>query len=119
MPDGFRRFGATTIVENQLGVTTWMGDGKRVPACPEDTPAYRATALRLGYGSDTLAMCRDHEMLHNWLCHALGLRESLVMRALANGESAEGELLGLEEEAVMAVQRFARVVRAPLLGVGS
>jgi hypothetical protein len=118
MPETHRLFGATTVIANWMGVTTWMGDGKRVLACPEDTPDYRATALRLGYGSDTLAMCRDHEMLHNWLCDALGLRESLVMRALANGESADGELLGLEEEAVMAVQRFARAVRAPLLGVG-
>lgn len=88
-------------------VRTILPDGYTVPAAPEDTPEYRATAERLGYGTDTLAMSRDHEALHNWLCHALGLQYSPTMARVAHGLGGS-DLTALEEDIVLAIQRFAR-----------
>lgn len=67
------------------------------------------TARWMGYGSDVAAMDRVHDRLHEGLCLWLGL-PSYSMQ-LANGASLDHErhtLANLEEEAVMAVQRWAR-----------
>src|ERR1043165_5379827 len=47
-----------------------------VPAEPEDAGAARARAIALGYGSDTAAMSRDHELGPDLLARWLGLPPS-------------------------------------------
>ena len=67
------------------------------------------TAQRLGYGDDVEAMNRDHDPLHRALCAWLGV-PSLAMRMAAGLDLTEAEaaLAALEEDAVLAVQRFKR-----------
>src|SRR4051812_35498735 len=86
-------------------------DGTLVPGEPEDTDSYRNTALELGYGDDTVALCQDHELLHVALCHWLGF-DSPLMEALrrAPEELAGHDIRMLEEAAVLAVQKFANAM---------
>ncbi len=110
--------GAHTIRMAPGRVTTTLHDGAVVHAVPHDTADYRATAARLGYGTDTAAMNADHEITHALLAAWLGLDESPVMRAVADDAWQDGPAaLGLEEDAVLAVQRLARAWGVELAGV--
>lgn len=114
------RIGTVTVeIEADRVVSTLM-DGKRVEAEPHDTPDYAATAERLGYGADIAGLNRDHELVHHVLADALGLAESPVMRAVANGtwQSDPHGLLRMEEDAAMAVQRLAKAWNVDLIGLG-
>jgi hypothetical protein len=82
--------------------------GTVVSGCPHDTDSYRATAVALGYGCDTVAMCRDHDQLHARLCAWLEVGDSFALRCAA-GLRDEDEISGAEEAAVLAVQRFMRL----------
>ena len=46
-------------------------DGAKVTAQPEDSDDYRAKALRYGYGENTAALSREHEILHTFLAERL------------------------------------------------
>jgi hypothetical protein len=49
----FFRFGVRArIYEADRYIETIFPDGSAVPACPQPTSEYRATAGRLGYGDD-------------------------------------------------------------------
>lgn len=74
---------------------------------PHSTGCYRATAERLGYGADVLSMTREHDPLHARLCDWLGLPDSYSLRR-AVGLDADPTMAALEEDAVLAVQRFMR-----------
>jgi hypothetical protein len=95
-------------------VRTILPDGSEVVAAPQDNDAYRATAERLGYGADTLRMSQEHELLHSWLAAHLGLPESPTLGRVARGEG-DTALTGLDEDAVMAIQRFANAAGVNLL----
>ncbi len=114
------RIGCTSIEIGHDYVTSTLMDGKVVEAMPHDTAEYAATAARVGYGGDLAAMNRDHELTHHLLADALGLVESPVMRAVAFGTWQHDPcgLLQLEEEAVLAVQRYARALKIDLIGLG-
>jgi hypothetical protein len=86
-------------------VETQFPDGTLVPAVPEDTDAYRATARSLGYGADTARMNREHDPLHSWLAEKLGLPHSPVLWAVAHGTLAQGDF-GAEEALTLAFQRL-------------
>jgi hypothetical protein len=108
--------GGTTIeFKADYAITTLPG-GHRIVAAPQDDAAYRATALRLGYGGDTLRMMREHEAAHSALCHWLGLPESPTLRVVA-GDEGPTDLSNLEEDAVLALQRFANAAGVRLLDV--
>lgn len=103
------------IFEDTHYLETAFPDGTKVPAAPQDTDDYRATAFRLGYGTDTWAMCREHELAHTELAELLGLPYSPTLWAVAHGEKraiigAPGEMQA-EEDLVLAYQRW-RNVRA-------
>lgn len=100
------RIGRTIVKMDGHLVETTLYDGGVVYAIPHDTEGYREKAERLGYGDDIGRMCRDHELVHVLLAEALGLRESPVMRKLASGQP-DSAVLGYEEDAVLAIQRFA------------
>lgn len=101
--------GQTAVAVMPGHVTTMLHDGALVHAVPHDTDDYGATAKRLGYGEDRDRMNRDHELLHSLIAAMLGQPESPVMRAVAEdrGEHDADGLLGIEEDAVLAVQRLA------------
>jgi hypothetical protein len=67
----------------------------------------RVVTRAVGFGSDVAALTRDHDPTHARLTDWLGLPYSLSLMAAA-GARAIDELTGLEEEAVLAVQRYRR-----------
>jgi len=103
-------FGHTRVEIDAASARTTLHDGKQIPAVPHDTDDYRATAERLGYGSETGRMCVEHELLHTALAYWLGLYESPVMRAVAEDDGPVDGITSLEEAAVMAVQAYAVAV---------
>lgn len=68
---------------------TVFRDGSRVPAYPTGLADQREIGKRLGYGCDLARMCREHEVLHTWLCELFGLPYSPTLWAVAHGQ-AEG-----------------------------
>src|SRR4051794_15326091 len=91
---------------------TLYPDGAVVDACAEDDDLYRQTAIDHGYGADTALMSREHELAHHLLAHLLGLPHSPTLRAVATGSSDPSG--PAEEQAAMALQRFARQVGVSL-----
>ena len=118
LPANFRpplMFGDALVAFPSWGTLITWPDGTFVSGAPEDTDAYRKTALDYGYDTDTLALCRDHELLHVALCYWLGV-PSPVMDALRLRADMVGvEIRILEEAAVLAVQRFARAMGAEII----
>lgn len=109
-------FGAcdVRIFDEDHFLETVFHDGTRVPASPEDTDQYRATARRLGYGIDTWALCRDHELSHTQLAELLGLPYSPTLWAVAHGHywgipGRMGEMMA-EGNMVLAYQQW-RLIR--------
>ena len=109
---------AVIAIEPAL-VTTALRRGGLIHAVPHDTPEYAATAARLGYGADVERLNRDHELTHSLLAAWLGLPESPVMRAVADNtwQHDPNGTLGLEEDAVCAVQRLANAWGVDLLAL--
>ena len=103
------RFGDTLVTVHDFGTVITFADGLQVDGNPEDTDPYRATAARYGYGSDTLALCKDHEIMHIALAHWLRI-ESPTMR-----QRDDMDLRELEEAAVLAVQQYARAAGVDLI----
>lgn len=92
-------------------VAHWMEtvyeDGTRAPAAPQDTDEYRATAARLGYGTDTWRQCVEHEVLHTWVALKMGRPHSTILWNVAHGGAKRWPPGGREEEAhAMGLQRF-------------
>lgn len=102
----------------QTGSRITLSTGHVVLGEPQDNDEYRETARRLGYGDDTLQCCRDHDPLHMRLAQWLGFHESFSLLCAA-GVRDRDEISAAEEDAVCAVQRFARLsgARLPLLGL--
>ena len=100
------------IFGGQHFLETVFPDGTRVPAIPQDTDEYRATAQRLGYGTDIWALCREHEIAHTLVARALGLEYSPTLWAVAHGRTVRTELPGemaAEEDLVLAYQIWCKV----------
>lgn len=87
-----------------------LPDGKKVTAVAHTGPEDVARAHALGYGGDLWAMTREHDLLHAKLAAMLGLPESPVLRS-AVSDAWDGELIGAEECAVLAIQRFWNLAR--------
>jgi hypothetical protein len=90
-------------------VETRWPDGVTLAAVPHATAEYRERAVSLGYsGDDPAAQCNsEHDRCHLWLCWQLGVPESPVLRALAEGQTPEPDACGFEEDLVLAWQRYA------------
>ena len=96
------------VDEESRYVESRMDDGSKVGATPNDDEASLRTAEELGYGTDTWAMTRDHELSHAWLAHLDGRPWSPTMWRLAHPDSSDvaGDTEVAEEEArVLAFQR--------------
>lgn len=107
-------FGPTIVDVYPDHTKTTLADGWVITGAPEDTDAYRATAVQYGYGTDTLMLCKEHETVHAALSYWLGLGESPVLRAVAHGLPAT-DMTRLEETAVLAIQQFAQAAGISLL----
>lgn len=98
------------ILNPPIGSRIILSCGTVIEGRPHDTEEYRATARNLGYGDDTLSMCREHDPLHAGLCAWLGFGDSFALRCAA-GLRDEDEISAAEEAAVLAVQKFRQLVR--------
>jgi hypothetical protein len=85
-------------------VETTFFDGAKVPAVPHERNYYRLTAYDVGYGSDVVRLNAEHDPLHTWLAHRLGLPYSPVLWAVAHDTLHLGDF-GREEDLCLAFQR--------------
>lgn len=109
------KFGDNAVNIHDDHVDVVLPDGAVVPAVPHITPEYYSTTSHLGYGEDIMALCVNHEIVHTALCHWLGLKESPTMRSVASFNSQSTSITGSEEDAVMAIQRFANLMGVDLV----
>jgi len=96
------------VDEKARYVESIMEDGTKVGATPNRDNWSLQTSSGLGYGDDTWAMSRDHELSHSWLAHLDGKPCSPTMWRLAHPHSAEvaDDVEVAEEEArVLAFQQ--------------
>jgi hypothetical protein len=94
---------------------TRLNNGRSVPAAPQRNSAYRERARSLGYGSDTAAMSREHEIAHSILAAVLGLKESPTLAGVA--AERFWPFWDKEEAAVLAFQAYARAAGIDLVEV--
>jgi hypothetical protein len=87
-------------------VVTRLPNGREVHAHP-DGESLRM-AKELGYGEDVAALTRDHDLLHSIICDTLGLPYSPALMKQAGEKGIDPLLVGLEEAAILAVQKFKR-----------
>jgi hypothetical protein len=77
------------VDEDAQYVESRMEDGTKVGATANRDEKSLRTAADLGYGDDTWAMSRDHELSHAWLAHLEGKPWSPTMWRLAHPQSSE------------------------------
>lgn len=99
------------------GLTVTRYPDGTVDARPQSDETYSARAQALGYGSDTLAMSRDHEICHSLLAFWLGLPHSPTLMGVARGE--HWPHWQAEEAAILAVQRYARAAGVDLQDIAA
>src|SRR5690348_11324108 len=90
-----------------LGYTeTIFRDGSLVPAYPTGLADQMQTAHQLGYGDDLSRMCREHEILHTWLCEQFGLPYSPTLWAVAHGQTQGSAPIWAQQEEEALVLSF-------------
>jgi hypothetical protein len=104
----------TVSIQGGYTVTTFA-DGLEVHAQHAEQPGQAETATSLGFSS-VEGMNREHDSVHSLLCYWLGLPCSPTLRDVATDTPAS-EIHYHEEQAVMAVQRFANSVGVSLVEV--
>jgi|GEM_PF-4871158 len=91
----YRFRGCEVVVdERSRYVETRFPDGTKVGSTPNRDDDSLRLAASLGYGDDTWAMSRDHEIAHAWLAHLRGADRSPTMWRLAH---PEGEVISDDE----------------------
>jgi hypothetical protein len=96
------------VDEEARYVETRFDDGAKVGSTPNSDPHTLATARQLGYGEDTWAMSRDHELAHSWLALQDQIPWSRTMWRLAHphADDLPNDAEVAEEEArVLAFQQ--------------
>lgn len=96
------------VDEGARYVESVLEDGTTVGATPNRDDRSLRTATELGYGDDTWAMSRDHELAHTWLAHLAGQPWSATMWRLAHPGSpdvADDAAVSEEEARVLEFQR--------------
>jgi hypothetical protein len=96
---------ALIVLHRYGAVTHFPADDSFVPATPQwEDLAYSERAQKLGYGTDLVRMCQDHEVLHSVAAELLRQGPSDVLWAVAHGDlSRRGR--GAEENLVLRLQR--------------
>ncbi len=97
------------------GCITKFFDGTETAAWPHDSDDYRTIADRLGYGSDTLAYCREHEILHSLTQEWLHDRPSPVLWGVAHNKMLTARQSIEEEVFTQTMQRFIRADERPIV----
>lgn len=90
-------------------VETHFPDGTVLVACPEDDDDYRRTARDCGYGEDVWALCREHELIHQFLAVRMGLDCSPTLWSVHHRDdpaAPDAEARATEEWLVLCFQRW-------------
>ena len=104
------RYGNTTIEVRNGWLEVTLPDGSRCQAVPHTGADDVARAKALGY-DNVWDMTKDHDRYHALLAEVIGLEESPVLRAAVN-KTPTNELIGAEEAAVLALQRYVNLCLA-------
>jgi len=107
-------FGGTIVELHDWGCVTTLPNGRVIHAAPQLGPDYLRTAQLHGYGADVMAMCHEHDAMHAALAAFLGLTVSPVLSTVAGAPVGDAVEHGLEEDAVLAVTRWARSIGVDL-----
>lgn len=90
-------------IDEQLVITRFY-DGTEAHACPHDTPEYHAHAVEKTGVDDIMLYCWQHDLMH--VLHAgIRGRPSVVLWAIAHGESTETSECEIEERGAQELQR--------------
>lgn len=108
------RIGHTTVDIGINWTFTRLPDGSMVHADHAPQPGQEETARELGMSVDELN--RTHDLTHVIIAHVLGLEVSPALHAVAHGLPST-PLHALEEQATLAIQRFAAAARVDLVEV--
>lgn len=105
--------GETSVDFYDIGVDTVLPDGTNVWAEPQGSEGYRHMARDLGYGEDTLEMCREHELGHSVLAALMGMPYSPTMWGLTH--PPHNPHYKEEEAVVLSLQRYCRVMGTKMI----
>lgn len=110
------RVGKNTVVVHDGYTVVTLPDGNEVHSLHKEQPGQDKTAAHIGCSVET--MNQTHDLFHVILADAIGLDHSPTLMDVAIG-TPENEIHWIEEEAVIAMQRFAQAVgklrRSPIL----
>lgn len=93
------------IWEETQTIRTTFPDGTSLIAAPEDNYEYLRMAQNLGYGGETWAMCKSHEILHTAIAVGQGKEYSRGLHRAAQGIEPDDEDR-LEEALVLETQKL-------------
>jgi hypothetical protein len=96
------------VDERQRYVETRFPDGTKVGSTPNGDGHTMDVAADLGYGDDTWAMSRDHEIAHTWLAYVDGVAYSPTMWRLAHpydDDLPDDDAVAEEEQRVLDWQK--------------
>lgn len=96
-----------TVEMTTSAIVTTVHGGASAKAVPTYKQEDHDRARSLGYDTPW-EMHRDHDLTHCLLAYWLGLAEPPVIAGVARGEPLTKAGSGAEEEAVLAIQKFAQ-----------
>lgn len=96
------------------GAITRFPDGAIWGALPHLEPHYHYLAYRYGHNGDVVAYCQMHELCHHVLSEGFG-SHSMVLWALAHGESPTPMIAAAEEALTMTLHRYVTLNEPPLI----
>jgi hypothetical protein len=110
------RLGNVTVEIRDGYTLTTFADGTRLHALHAEQDGQRETALDLGY-STAWEMNVVHDLAHSLLARWLDLPHSPTLHAVARGMDTPAEVWRREEEAVLALQAYAKAVGVDLVAI--
>jgi hypothetical protein len=107
-------FGEVTVTITEGLTMTRLPDGALVPAEHREQPGQTDIAEGLGYPT-ALAMNEQHDLIHSWLAHVLGMEASPTLKGVASGKHYKH--WREEENAVFAIAAYANAAGIDLMEV--
>lgn len=77
------------VFEDTQTVKITFPDGTHILSAPQDNDEYRKTALDLGYGNDTWAMCKEHDPFHIFIAVMNGKATSRALYRASLGKEPD------------------------------
>jgi hypothetical protein len=97
-------YGAVQVTKADGYTITRWPDGRELVAAHAAQPGQEQTAAEIGVSVEE--MNREHDVWHTKVCQCIGLPSSPALEAAVQGKG-DSEIYGIEEAAVLAVQKLA------------